>query len=476
MLKYDLYLQLHKMGIDLVNESGHVLMMCHLYVAARLAVSDMPQWPDLELVIAKHSTERLFVGGLPKDLTQCFKRFSLACGSSAVTFARNRRNNNHVFRTKNLRLLRSSSAISEVFYERISGWSRDPDISVRKLQSLLIDVKHVQRIDEQMDPESKLHKKLARTLKMPTERKLVQLLRTLGISLVAEMPELRYDYFSLQRRCSDIFDQLHSSLFSQALDDRNLPSSPVLPTMRILELASFGQTLHGNKVDASVLLSQMGFGPDQAPLGNAANRLNAQLHIGISLDEINFLHANNGIAPNIQQVAARPLEQVADIIQVMFERGEGDVEIKKLHAVAGGTDYGCFMFSQKMLRSLYGDLGPSHADFKPWAGIVYKSRKRDMGRCQFREHAQTAGQKRINKRIGRKLGLELMAYVLGGVTRLAGKRNGWPEEDIQRTASFVEANIEYMVKREGVENLSEMIGSMSLDPEAECDMEAETEE
>lgn len=146
MLKYDLYLQHHKMGIDLVNESGHVLMLCHLYVAARLTVGDMPQWPDLQLVIAKHSPERLFIGGLPKDLTQCFKRFSLASGSSAMTFARNRRNDSHIFRQKNLRLLRSSSAISEVFYERISGMTRDPDASVRKLQSLLIDVKHLQRI------------------------------------------------------------------------------------------------------------------------------------------------------------------------------------------------------------------------------------------------------------------------------------------------------------------------------------------
>lgn len=220
----------------------------------------------------------------------------------------------------------------------------------------------------------------------------------------------------------------------------------------------------------------MGFGPNQSPVENAANRLNAQLHTGMSLDEINYLHGNNNIAPSVQEVAARPLEQVADIIQVMYERGEGDVRINKLHTVADGTDYGCFLFSQKMLRSLYGDLGPSQEGSIPWAEIVYKSRKRDIGRCQFREHAQTAGQKRINKRIGRKLGLELMAYVLEGVARLAGKRNGWQEEDIEHTASFVEANIECMVKRDGVENLTEMIGSMSLDPEAEYGMEAEAED
>lgn len=94
--------------------------------------------------------------------------------ASVVTFARNRHKDNYGCRAENLRLLRSSSAISEVLYERISGWSRNPDISLHKLQSLLIDVKHLHRIDEQMDPDPKLHKKLARTLKTPMERNPVQ--------------------------------------------------------------------------------------------------------------------------------------------------------------------------------------------------------------------------------------------------------------------------------------------------------------
>lgn len=80
MLKYDTYLQLHKKSIDMVNESGHVLMMCHMYVAARLATVDLPQCPDLELVIAKRNPERLFMGGLPTEYVQYFKKLSLACG------------------------------------------------------------------------------------------------------------------------------------------------------------------------------------------------------------------------------------------------------------------------------------------------------------------------------------------------------------------------------------------------------------
>lgn len=80
MLKYDTYLQLHKKSIDMVNESGHVLMMCHMYVAARLATVDLPQCPDLELVIVKRNPERLFMGGLPTEYVQYFKKLSLACG------------------------------------------------------------------------------------------------------------------------------------------------------------------------------------------------------------------------------------------------------------------------------------------------------------------------------------------------------------------------------------------------------------
>lgn len=329
-----------------------------------------------------------------------------------------------------------------------------------------------------MDPESKLHKKLARTLKTPSERKLVQLLRTLRISLVAEMPELCFDYFSLQRRSSAIFDQVVSTLFPDAQNGRTMAGTPILPTLRIMEFASLGQTLHSNKVDASAILRQMGFGPQRCPLQDATHRLNAQLHIGITLDEIDLLSVDIGLAPSVHEVAVGPLSQVADLIQVMIKGGEGDVEIKKLHAVAGGTDYGCFRFSPKRLRSLYGDQNPQQVNPVPWTEIVYKSRKRDESRCQFREHLQTAGQKRINNRVGRKLGLEMMALMAVQLTQFKGKENGWSDEGIESSASLVEANIEHLINPVAFEKLSGFMGNLSLDPEGECieaDNEAEKE-
>lgn len=137
----------------------------------------------------------------------------------------------------------------------------------------------------------------------------------------------------------------------------------------------------------------------------------------------------------------------------MLKRGEGDIEIKKLHKIAGRTDYGCFMFSRNMLQSLYGDSGPRQVESDPSAEMVYKSRKRDLSQCQFRDHPQTAGQKRINKRIGRKWGLEHVAMMLGGVAQLGGKEHGVSQKNIDGTVAFVEANIEKTVDPDGIEDL-----------------------
>ena len=57
-------------------------------VAGVSLIPNFPVWADIELVMSHHGEERILVGGRPKTLEETMKKWYLAQGYSASTFAR----------------------------------------------------------------------------------------------------------------------------------------------------------------------------------------------------------------------------------------------------------------------------------------------------------------------------------------------------------------------------------------------------
>jgi hypothetical protein len=79
----------HLLGTRIAADQGPVRTAIHLTHAVALA-SNIPTvraWADLNYIIKKHGDAYLFVGERPKRLFDCFRRITLAFGSSASQFS-----------------------------------------------------------------------------------------------------------------------------------------------------------------------------------------------------------------------------------------------------------------------------------------------------------------------------------------------------------------------------------------------------
>jgi hypothetical protein len=171
--------------------------------------ADFPIWDDVEAVMSHHSEERMLVGGRPKTLEEALKHWYLAQGYSAATFAKGRRSHTPLKQSsKSMRHLRPGSTIAEIFLRRCHHCDCDASMNVQDIEAVLND-RHVRTKDASgtrplyepnhirgcNDPRARSHGSLS-TLEM------VELLED---GLVAEMPEIMFDYFSMDHRCTQFF-------------------------------------------------------------------------------------------------------------------------------------------------------------------------------------------------------------------------------------------------------------------------------
>jgi hypothetical protein len=183
--------------------------------------ADFPIWDDVEVVISHHGEERMLVCGRPKTLEEALRRWYLTQGYSAAT---------HGFKqsSKSMLHLRPGSTIAEIFLRRCHRCDCDASINVQDVEAVLTDW-HVRAKDalgarpphepnhvrDCLDQRAKPHRGLS-TLEM------VELLEQ---GLVAETPEIMFDYFSMYHRCTQIFLDLAATFQDQGKEmlDRGLP-------------------------------------------------------------------------------------------------------------------------------------------------------------------------------------------------------------------------------------------------------------
>lgn len=249
MIRYYCFLELQRFGSDWANISRSIWSATHLYSAlfikdidltktrrclgmsrkeaaeAKLARDDaeevagaslipnFPVWTDIDLVMSYHGEERILVGGKPKTLEEAMKKWYLAQGYSASTFAKGRRETTSLKQSpKGTRHLRSGSTIAEIFLRRCNRCDCDASMTVQDVEAVLND-RHVRtnrgsggrsvhELSHYRDSARGMTRGGLSTLKM---------VETLEEGLIAEMPEILFDYFSMDHRCTQFFLNLAAS-------------------------------------------------------------------------------------------------------------------------------------------------------------------------------------------------------------------------------------------------------------------------
>jgi hypothetical protein len=168
-----------------------------------------PTWDDVEVVMSHHGEERMLVGGKPKTLEDSLKKWYLAQGYSAATFAKGRRSNTPLKQSsKTMRHLRPGSTIAEIFLRRCHHCDCDASMNVHDVEAVLNGLRmrtkrasgaHLlhepSHVRDYTDPRAKSYDGLS-TLEM---------VESLQQGLIAEMPEIMFDYFSMDHRCTQFF-------------------------------------------------------------------------------------------------------------------------------------------------------------------------------------------------------------------------------------------------------------------------------
>ena len=135
--KTEIQLELQLMGLRLVNEAGHVVMLCHLHDALKIVTPNAPTWPDMELLIRNHGPSKVFVGNRPETLEDARKRFHLVLGMSATSFAKDSKGGRFLGALTKQRQLKPSSLVQNLV-DRMKGQeTRKIDEAAYELQKLL---------------------------------------------------------------------------------------------------------------------------------------------------------------------------------------------------------------------------------------------------------------------------------------------------------------------------------------------------
>ena len=201
LLQFSLTMMMREAGSAMAMCWGSILYVCHLYNALR-QTSNLPVlWPDMETFISVNTPERLFVGGLPTTLEDCFKRYSLMMGTAPENFARDYQSRNRgrglKHAKKGPRDWHMDPPIVKIFKERYLSLDGSVRWTILNIESLLKEadtgmhaVKNRWEKSHQLSP--------------------LQLLTALQVALAADYAELTYDYFGMHTKCMNLLRQLRS--------------------------------------------------------------------------------------------------------------------------------------------------------------------------------------------------------------------------------------------------------------------------
>ena len=201
LLQFSLTMMMREAGSAMAMCWGSILYICHLYNALRQTSNLSILWPDMETFISVNTPERLFVGGLPTTLEDCFKRYSLMMGTAPENFARD-----YQWRNRGRGLKHAKKGPRD--------WHVDPPIvKIFKDRYLSLDgsvrwtILNIELLLKEAGTEGHAVKK---RWEKSHQLSPLQLLTALQIALAGEFPELTYDYFGMHMKCLNLLRQLRS--------------------------------------------------------------------------------------------------------------------------------------------------------------------------------------------------------------------------------------------------------------------------
>ncbi|KIV76834.1 hypothetical protein PV11_08693 [Exophiala sideris] len=379
-MKTEMYLEWHILGLRLVNYTGHVVMLCHLYNTLRSINATAPIWPDMELVIRNQDSGRIFVGPRPSTVQDGEKRLYLAMGMSTASLAKDSKG--LAFKKTNAKQREyEKSAIAGNLFDRWMGQeTRKHDEAAYRLQELLFGEKYRHDLAHKMFvPEQDLSdadKKYPDIKSLRT--KIVRTLISLSEGFTADMPAFMFDYFSMERQCFEIFRIIKEAYRAQSgagsdtnAQQKDKTNSPISFTLSLFDSARGGEeitrNMRSNKAEskargpavAKYLKSQLiGFDDEEGQdaveeILKLARQGRAGEWISKHTDISEYSAARNVFAPML------------DVLGGIIKQNNGDLEIRKLRPRVCNTAYGIFLFRSCSLHALYGPEGD-----KVWQDIV----------------------------------------------------------------------------------------------------------
>ncbi|OQU97291.1 hypothetical protein CLAIMM_03243 [Cladophialophora immunda] len=369
MMKTDLQLEWHTLGLKLVNKTAHVPMLCHLYNALRIVDPQSPVWPDMELLIRNQNPGKIFMGGRPGTLVQARNRFLLSIGASAASLGKDSRKIRFRKDNPGMREYEQSSIARNLFDRWMGQETRKIDEAAYRLQELLFGRRYREDLERNLyvtissPAQTYPHKSLA-TL----QTKMVRILGRLSEGFSAEMPALMFDFFSMERRCFAVFEQLVEDF--QTSEEGGLRSTRLArnPALNPVEIAFdvFNDSVGSERMVHCLASKNRATNRAQGPaVAKHMKSMIPQFQDETSqayLSQALTLIRNGRIGDVFGEyadlseyaTAARLFNPIRQRIESLVKQRKGDAELVELRRQVGTKDYGISLFRRSSLEALYG--------------------------------------------------------------------------------------------------------------------------
>ncbi|KAF1964985.1 hypothetical protein BU23DRAFT_40741 [Bimuria novae-zelandiae CBS 107.79] len=219
LIKYEFSWFLNSAGLAVDNQTRHIHLLPHIYVAARILDPNARSWPDMELAVYRQDPARLFFGGRQDSLAQAKSKFDLALGGSVVNAASNKGSGGK--KKKRIPRMRAlSKCIASLPSCFLQGKvdmilnSESPDPFVPRLIQFLSEKKNHLQVSRQLnrsdnEAEEYFQKYSTNTGKVPTIDKV---LNALTIWFIADQMDLLFNWNELQLTCTATWQDLLKSV------------------------------------------------------------------------------------------------------------------------------------------------------------------------------------------------------------------------------------------------------------------------
>ncbi|KAJ9612123.1 hypothetical protein H2200_003720 [Cladophialophora chaetospira] len=207
---YHMKAMFYEAGVTFANAWGSVLFTAHLYSALTAEKVATGRWKDMDLLLSIQDQERMFVGEAPKSADQYLRRYSLAMGYSASNFAKNKRRQNRATASAaGPRSLREQAEVSRMFMQRYVRGGSTTEMTTQDVENVLEKSNWLELDADEGDAGPVLERQTKAEVKSRLKDKwktkqqisIPDLLRTLRMSLQAEIVEFSFDYFLMHRQC-----------------------------------------------------------------------------------------------------------------------------------------------------------------------------------------------------------------------------------------------------------------------------------